>query len=205
MKQREAWEQLSSELNGEYIESKAFKVPRVILPYKNFKICLDTYTVSTGQSTITYTRMRTIFINKPEFTFKTYKEGFFAKIGKALGMADIEIGDVDVDKKLIIKSPDEYLVKDLLIRDDVKAKLLEIKNINLQIEKKFYEDAGHMYRESTLNQTVTGVIKDVELLKSWYYLFTAVIDGMMALDITEDTAPENIVFKDKQLRGKKNG
>lgn len=202
MKQREAWELLTEELGGNYIESKHLKVPKVELPYKNFKFCLDTYTVSTGKSTVTYTRLRAIFINKLEFRFKVYKEGFFAKIGKALGMPDIEIGDAHIDNKLIIKSPDEYMVKDLLSIDDVKERLLSIKNINLQIEKKSFGNASHLYRESTLNQTVTGIVKDVDGLKSWYYLFTAIIDGMLALDITDDTVPENIVFKDKKPKNK---
>jgi len=196
MKQKEAWKILCEELDGEYIESKHFKVPRVELYYKSFKFCIDTYTVSTGQSTITYTRMRTIFINKPEFRFKVYKEGFFQKIGKALGMADIEIGDAHVDDKLIIKSPDEYMVKDLLSKEKIKEQLISIKNISLKIDKKFYENASQLYREGTLTQTVTGVVKDVEILKSWYYLFSAIIDGMIDLDITEDVVPEHSVFKD---------
>lgn len=197
MKQKEAWKLLSDELDGEFIAPKTFRTPKVILPYKKFKICLDTYTVSTGQSTITYTRMRTLFVNKEEFSFKTYKEGFFAKVGKALGMPDIEIGDIDVDNKLIIKGENEYLIKDLLSRHDIKEKLLSIKNINLKTEKKVYDNNIHLYRESVLNQTVTGVIKDVELLKSWYYLFVSVIDGMIALNITEDIPAENVIFKEK--------
>ncbi len=198
MKQKEAWKLLVDEIGGNFIESKHFKVPKVELIYKSFKFCLDTYTVSTGKSTITYTRMRTIFINKPEFTFKATKEGFFAKIGKALGMADIEIGDAHVDDKLLIKSPDEYMVKDLLSKEAIKEKLLAIKNINLYVEKKSYDNTSHLYHESVLNQTVTGIIKDVELLKLWYNLFAAMIDGMIELGITEDVVPENNIFKDKK-------
>ncbi len=196
MKQKEAWKQLTDEIGGNYIESKHFKVPKVELFYKNFKFCLDTYTVSTGKSTITYTRMRTLFINKPEFSFKVSKEGFFAKIGKALGMADIEIGDAHIDDKLLIKSPNEYMVKDLLSKEKIKENLLAIKNINLYVEKKTYDNSSLLYTESVLNQTVTGVIKDVELLKLWYNLFAAIIDGMIELDITEDVAAENSIFKE---------
>ena len=196
MKQKEAWKQLTDEIGGNYIESKHFKVPKVELFYKNFKFYLDTYTVSTGKSTITYTRMRALFINKPEFSFKVSKEGFFAKIGKALGMSDIEIGDAHIDDKLLIKSPDEYMVKDLLSKEAIKEKLLLIKNINLYIEKKTYDNTSRLYKESVINQTVVGVIKDVELLKLWYSLFALIIDGMIDLDITEDIATENSIFKD---------
>ena len=197
MKQRDAWKMLSDELGGNFIVSKHFKVPRAELIYKNYLFCLDTYTVSTGNGAITYTRMRAMFINKEEFSFKIYKESFFSKIGKFFGMADIEIGDEIVDKKLIIKSDNESMIKDLLLREDIRQKLTDIKYINLSIEKKLYDNKEHLYKESVLNQTQVGVIKDVELLKSWYYLFAALIDGMIEMDIAMDAAPENVIFKDK--------
>ncbi|MEX1376423.1 MAG: hypothetical protein AB1Z23_03005 [Eubacteriales bacterium] len=197
MKQIDAWKMLCDDIGGNFLVSKHFKIPRVELIYKNFLFCLDTYTVSTGKSTMTFTRMRAMFINKEEFAFKIYKEGFFAKIGKFFGMEDIEIGDEMVDKKLIIKSENEFLIKDLLAKEDIRQKLKEIKYINLCIEKKLYENKEHLYKESVLNQTQVGIIKDVELLKSWYYLFAAIIDGMTELDITMDTAPENVIFKEK--------
>ena len=53
-------------------------------------------------------------------------------------MADIEIGDAHIDDKLLIKSPNEYMVKDLLSKEKIKENLLAIKNINLYVEKKTY-------------------------------------------------------------------
>lgn len=197
MKHSDAWKILADDVGGNYIESKVLKIPQVELIYKCFKLHLDTYTVSTGQSTITYTRLRAIFINKPEFTFKAYKEGFFAKIGKALGMADIEIGDTLIDNKLIIKSNDESIAIQLLSKDEIKEKLLGVKNVNLNIPRKAYKNNSHMNIESTLTQTNTGIIKDIKMLKSWYYLFMVLIDGLIDLGITEDTEPDNCIYKEK--------
>jgi len=197
MNQKDAWKKLCDDIGGNYIVSKRFKIPRVELKYKNFLFCLDTYTVSTGSTTMTFTRMRTMFINKEEFTFKMYKEGFFAKIGKFFGMEDIEIGDEIVDKKLIIKSRNEFMVKDLLSDEKIRQKLRDIKYINLSIEKKMYDNKEQLYKESVLNQTQAGIIRDVELLKSWYYLLAAIVDGMINQDITMDIAAENTIFKEK--------
>ncbi|MBN2880026.1 MAG: hypothetical protein JXN65_10420 [Clostridia bacterium] len=191
MNQKDSWKLLADEMGGNYIATKLLKVPKVELNYKSFRFLIDTYTVSTGKSTITYTRMRTVFINKEEFRFKIYKEGFFQKIAKALGMPDIEIGDAQVDDKLIIKSPVEYLAVDLFSKPSIKEMLIGVKNLNLSVEKKFYDNTEMTYKESVLNQTVTGVVKDIEILKSWYNLFSAIIDGMIELNITEDTEPQN--------------
>lgn len=197
MKQKEAWKSLAQETNGQYSESKVFKVPNVEIYHKNFKFILDTYTVSTGQSTITYTRLRTVFINKPLFTFKIYNQGFFSKVGKAFGMQDVEIGDTKIDDKFIIKSNDGFMIKSLLLKDSIKEKLLNIKKVNLNVSKKTFTNNNHMYSENILNQTVVGVIKDVEILKSWYYLIADILDELIELDITQDTAPDNCIVAGK--------
>ena len=73
----------------------------------------------------------------------------------------------------------------------IKEMLISVKNLNLNVEKKFYDNTEMTYKESVLNQTVTGVVKDIEILKSWYNLFSAIIDGMIELNITEDTEVQN--------------
>ena len=60
---KEVWKQLSEEINANYIEGGLFQSPRVEYKYRNWIIYLDTYTVSTGKSSITYTRMRAPLIN----------------------------------------------------------------------------------------------------------------------------------------------
>ena len=89
---KEVWKQLSEEINANYIESGRFKGSRIEYIHNNWTIYLDTYTVSTGKSSITYTRMRVPFINQKKFNFKIYRRGVASNIGKALGMQDIEIG-----------------------------------------------------------------------------------------------------------------
>ena len=110
---QEAWKQLPQEIIGNYIEGNFFKGPRIEYKHKYWTIYFDTYTVSTGKSTITYTRMRAPFINTKKFNFKIYKRGIASNIGKALGMQDIEIGYDYFDNDFIIKGNDEILLRRL--------------------------------------------------------------------------------------------
>ncbi|MCH2022716.1 MAG: hypothetical protein MK207_09585 [Saprospiraceae bacterium] len=47
-------------------------------------------------------------------TFRLYKEGFFSKVGKALGGQDVQVGHDDFDNAYLIKSNDETFIKRLL-------------------------------------------------------------------------------------------
>lgn len=74
------------------------------------------YTKGSGKSQVTYTAF-TLTLNGKNLTGKTltvYKEGIFSKIGKALGVQDIELGNEDFDKNYIIKSNDEFFAKKIL-------------------------------------------------------------------------------------------
>src|SRR5271165_2028907 len=103
----ELWRQLSQEIGAEFVESGLWKGNKVQAHVKPWTITLDTYTVSTGKSHVTYTRMRAPYINPEGFRFTIYRKGFFNDLGKFLGMQDIEVGDPEFDQAFIIKGNDE--------------------------------------------------------------------------------------------------
>ena len=84
------------------------------------------YTRGNGKSQTTYTCF-TLGIEYPAGkTFQLYKEGFFSKVGKALGGQDIQLGHTAFDDNYIIKSNDEMFAKRILnsrIRQLVLRKL----------------------------------------------------------------------------------
>jgi hypothetical protein len=195
---KEIWKQLSKEINANYIEGNFFKNPRIEYKYKYWTIYLDNYTVSTGKSTITYTRMRVPFINKKKFNFKIYRRGITSNIGKALGMQDIEIGYDYFDNDFIIKGNDEIILRRLFqnhkIRNLIEKQpriVLEIKNNEGKFGPKFGE------YESELYFIVTGVIKDKDRLKSLFDLFVLVINELELIGITVNQTPEVKLYKTK--------
>lgn len=194
---KEVWKQLSEEINASYIEGGPFKGPRIEYKHNIWTIYLDTYTVSTGKSNITYTRMRVPFVNNKKFLFKIYRKGVFSNIGKALGMQDIEIGYDYFDNDYIIKGNDELLLRKLfhnykiqnLIENQSRI-LLEIKDNEGRFGPKFKDN------ESELYFVVIGVIKDKEKLKNLFELFVQILDEFEMIGITIHQTPEVKLYKE---------
>jgi hypothetical protein len=193
----EVWKQLSREINANFIEGGLFQSPRVELKHHNWIIYLDTYTVSTGKSSITYTRMRVPLINKKKFNFKIYRRGIGSNIGKALGMQDIKIGYDDwFDRDFIIKSNDEELLIRLLQNHNIR-RLIE-KQSKIVFELKDNEGRfGPKYdeNESILYFVVVGVIKNKERLKDLYDLFKEVLNEFESIGYTINQAPKVLLYK----------
>lgn len=187
---KEVWRQLSEEINGDMVDGGFWKGNRVEGRHNNWIIYLDTYTVSTGKSSITYTRMRAPFINKDNFFFKIYNSGFFSDVGKALGMQDIEVGYEDFDRDYVIQGNDENLVNKLFSNPEIRELITYQPRIKLEIKKSegifgpaFTENEGELYF------LVTGVMKDIDLLKKLFELFSNVLDELELIGSASGEAP----------------
>jgi hypothetical protein len=194
---KDIWIQLSEEINANYVEGGIFRDSRIEYKHKFWTIYLDTYTVSTGKTSITYTRMRLPFINQKKFLFKVYRKGFFSGIGKALGMQDIEVGWDYFDNDYIIKGNDEILLRRFFQNHNIRGLIdkqrkivLEVKDNEGRFGPKFNEN------ESELYFVVTGVIKDKDRLKSLIELFIKVIDEFEMIGITINQSPGVKLYKD---------
>ena len=115
--QEEIWTQFANEVGADFVNEGLLKAKKVVGRFENWVITLDTYTVSTGKSSIKYTRLRAPYITKDGFNFKIYKKGLFSNVGKTLGMQDVEIGDPEFDENYIIKGSDETKLIELLSSD----------------------------------------------------------------------------------------
>jgi len=187
----EIWKQLCDSIDGTLVEGGFWKGKRVEAKHNNWKLYLDTYTVSTGKTTVTYTRVRMPFINLKNFYFKIYKSGVFSGIGKIFGMQDIQVGYEDFDDKYIIKGNNEELVKQIFLNNKIRALIEAQPKISLEIKMnegvfgpKFKEN------ESELYFLVPGVIKDIELLKNLFDLFSEVIEELERINIASDKAAD---------------
>ncbi len=140
-------------------------------------VTLDTHTESSGESSVTYTRMPAPYVNPEGFRFTIYPKNLFSDLGKLLGMQDIEVGDPEFDEAFIIKGNDESKVRDLFANSKIRQMTQDQPQIRLEVKDsegwfgpKFPEDVDE------LQFRVIGVIKDVERLKSLFDLFDAVLD-----------------------------
>ncbi len=75
---------------------------------------LHIYTKGSGKNKRTFMTFTLSVANKYEYTLTLYKERLWSKIGKMVGMQDIEVGDPPFDKNFIVKSNDDYFAQEVL-------------------------------------------------------------------------------------------
>ena len=191
---KEIWQQLAEKIQAEYVNKGFWAGDRVEAHVDNWIVVLDTYTVSTGKSSIIYTRMRAPFINIDNFYFKMYRTGIFSELGKVLGMEDINIGYEEFDKNFVIKSNSEEKVKRLFSNKSIRDLIEEQPDINLEIKDDegffsvhFPEGVDELYFQ------VTGVIKDIDRLKELYELFAEVLKELCSMGSASDEEPRVVL------------
>ena len=175
----DVWRQLSREIGAEFVKGGFWKQHKVQVHVGPWTITLDTHTESSGESSVTYTRMRAPYVNPEGFRFTIYRKGFFSDLGKLLGMQDIQVGDPEFDEAFIIKGNDESKVRTLF--DDPNLRRLVQAQPDIRLEVKDSEGwFGPRFPENVdeLHFQVVGVIKDVGRLKALFELFAAVLDRL---------------------------
>jgi hypothetical protein len=196
--QNEVWRELSDKLGGEFIPGGFFKgASKVEATVADSTATLDTYTVSTGKSSVTFTRMRAPFLNPGGFRFTIYRKSMFSALGKLLGMQDvgvggptyekleplfgvpgyldpqiIESGDPDFDRDFIIKGSDEARVRRLFKQFRIRELVKSQPAIHLQVKAGEDDGVDELYFQ------VTGVIKDLGRLTSLFELYREVLEEL---------------------------
>lgn len=195
--QNEIWEQLSEEINGTFVKGGFFKGSRVEVSREPWTIYLDTFSVSTGQTSVMYTRMRAPFINLHNLYFKIYKRGIFSEMGKLFGMQDIEVGYSDIDEDYIIKGNNETAIKNLLASSRIRNLIKEQPRFHLEIkESEGLFGPTLKQNERILYFQADRVITDVSLLKSLFNLFGEIMEELNRLGYASSERPSVQLFKD---------
>lgn len=186
----EVWRQLSTALEGRYVEGGFLKADKVEAEHGPWIVTLDTYTVSTGKSTVIYTRIRAPYVNPDSFRFTVYRKGLFSEVGKWLGMQDIGVGDPAFDDAFIIKGNDSMKVRTLFsdprLRQLIAAQPqihLEVKDDERWFGRKFPEGVDELCFQ------VVGVIKDVDRLRELFALFAQTLDQLCRIGSAYEQAP----------------
>ena len=186
----EVWRQLSTALEGRYVEGGFLKADKVEAEHGPWIVTLDTYTVSTGKSTVIYTRIRAPYVNPDSFRFTVYRKGLFSDVGKWLGMQDIDVGDPAFDEAFIIKGNDSMKVRTLFSDPSLRHLIAAQPQIHLEVKdderwfgRKFPEGVDELCFQ------VVGVIKDVDRLRELFALFAQTLDQLCRIGSAYEQAP----------------
>lgn len=179
----EVWKELCARIGADFVKGGFWKGDKVQAQFKNWTITLDTYTVSTGHTHQTFTRMRAPFVSRDELRFRIYRKTAFSDMGKMLGMQDIEVGhSAQFDEDFIIQGNDESKIRALFANPEIRRLIDEQPQIRLELR----DDEGFFRKQypegvDVLYFQVPGVIKDVGRLKQLFDLFAEVLDELQRI------------------------
>lgn len=187
----EVWKELCARIGADFVKGGLWKGDKVQARFKNWTITLDTYTVSTGHTHQTFTRMRAPFVSREEFRFRIYRKTAFSDLGKMLGMQDIEVGhSARFDEDFIIQGNDEAKIRALFANPEIRRLIEEQPKIRLELR----DDEGFFRKQypegvDALYFQVHGVIKDVDRLKKLFDLFTEVLEELHRIGTATEERP----------------
>jgi hypothetical protein len=143
-RRRAIWTQVATELGGTHqLPTKWWRGDENITAIVHgVSVKLDVYVVSTGKSSQTYTRVVARHAHGPVPKMKVSKQGFFAKIGKAIGMQDVPTGDAVFDEAFVMKT-DNVAVARRLWSDDARMRMLPLRDAWLKDKGDRLEMTGY--------------------------------------------------------------
>ena len=181
LRKDEVWRQLSEEIGAEFVEGGFWKGGKVQAQVGPWTVTLDIYTVPSGHSHVTVTRIRVPYVNPEGFRFKIFHRSVLSDLDKPFGMQDIEVGDPEFDEAFIIKGNDDDRVRVLFSDHKIQQMIQDQPTIRLEVKDsegwfgpKFPEDVDELHFQ------VVGVIKDIDRLKSLFDLFAAAVRADVA-------------------------
>ncbi len=174
----ELWEQLATQLGGKFERGKLFSSPEVRCQAGPWEIVLDTFS-GNNDNNQTHTRLRAPFLSKDPFEMKIFPENVVTRLGKKLGMQDLQTGYKDFDAAFVVQTSRKGPVMQLLRDDTLRQLLLNHTDTTLGIK-----DHEGVFRKrypkgvDVLYAIRRGNISNLEQLRSLYALFAIVLERM---------------------------
>ncbi len=176
---REAFQAAAAELDATFVEGKRSFRDEVHLQHDPWRIVLDTYVVSTGQTTITYTRARALYLARDDFTFRVSPRHLFHRIGERFGFYGLLVGDKALEHKYKIKSSNDPRGRSLM-RDRTLRELIMVQpSLRLDIRRLSWgrrRKMGDGVRAVTVQ--TEGVIKEPDRLANYVRLVAVTLDQL---------------------------
>jgi hypothetical protein len=187
----EIWRQLCSEIGASFVDGGFWHGNKVQARVKQWTVTLDIHTVSTGKTHQLFTRMRAPFVNADGFRFLVYRSGVFSRLGKQLGMRDVEVGFPDFDRDFIIKGTDDSHLRQFFASEKLRSLLQAQPSVRFEV----VDDEGWFRTQfpegvDELRFQVRGVIKDTDRLKQLFELFAVSLDQLCIMGSAYQNRPD---------------
>lgn len=183
----DVWGAVADRLGGERrLDRKGRRLKDIRFVAGEWELVLDRHVQSNGQTSQTYTRLRSLFTQRRPLKFRAYTKSIFSDIGKALGMQDIEVGHPRVDPGWIIKGDGEGEIRSLMILPQVVEGLARLKSARFEIRR----HKRSMPDVQVLQLQVLGVMTDESKLEAAVALMFAAMAHLVRAGIAAPEPPE---------------
>ncbi len=183
--QKEIWGLLADQVGGSFAEGGFWQPGNVQARSGDWIVTLDTYTVSTGKSSVTYTRLRAPFVNRDGFRFQLTRRNLFTDIGVALfGMQDLVVGSPILDQAFVIQANNEPKIRELLSDQRIADLVLTAAFSGVRIQQGPSGFFGTTYPAGVdeLYFVAGGVIRDLNQLRGLFELFSLILHRLAHMD-----------------------
>jgi hypothetical protein len=174
----EIWQQLASQLGGTFEKGGLFSRPEVRCQSGPWEIVLDLHSTG-GEHHQTFTRLRAPFLSKEPFGMKIFPENFLTRLGKKMGMQDVQTGFKDFDEAFVVQATRKDPALQLLRDETIRQLLMNHPNITLGVKdhegifsKRYPKGVDVLY---AMRQ---GSVKNLDELRSLFALFAVVLERM---------------------------
>lgn len=184
---KEIWRELCRQIKADYVDVGFWNRDKVRAHFKQWTITLDI--VSDDDSS--YTRLRAPYVNSDNFRFTIYRTSIFTGIANFFGMQDIQIGEAYFDDEFVIQGNDQAKVVRFFSNPRIRELIRRQPSIWLSVK----DDEGYFgthFPEGVdeLCFRVSGVIKDIEQLKSLFELFAESLNMLCHMGSAYENDPK---------------
>ena len=179
LNRREAFQAAASELDATFVAGKRSSGDQVHLEHGPWKVILDTYVVSTGQTTVTYSRARALYVARDDFTLRVSRRNIFTRIAELFGFYGLLVGDQELGRKYTIKSSNDPRARSLMGDRRLRELIMAQPSLRLEIRRLPWGKRRKMGDgvRAVAVQT-TGVIKEPDRLADYVRLVAATLDQL---------------------------
>ena len=181
---REAFQAAASELDATFVPGYRSSGDQVHFEHGPWNVILNTYVVSTGQVTITYTRAQALYVATDDFTLRVTKKNAFTRIAELLGFYGLLVGDKDLESKYKIKSSNDPRARSLMMDRRLRELIMVQPSLQLDIQRLSWgkrRKKGDGVRRVTV--VTSGVIKEPDRLANYVRLVAAALDQLVRIGV----------------------
>ncbi len=137
------WREVASQSGLECEGGNLLVFPTVKGIYRGRELAMYVHQHSSGvgknRRTSTSTRIAVTVDNPAGLRLDLSEEKILGRIGKQLGMQDIQVGDAEIDRRFMIKGEPAEVVGQMFMSETLRQKLLALPSLNLDAE---WDDAA---------------------------------------------------------------